>query len=170
MQKDELTFYACDTRVLEEKIMPRDMVEGTEIAGYLERFGEHLGTIYFESISIAEIFRKLEELSGAPFRFLLGAGERRLDPCGPVTYCGRQIPAEMGEFAYHINEMMKLKKKAAPSEKEREKLDKWLEFEKKIGLEQHDPGALEGLRKFLERQRGRTPELISVYTRWSRNA
>ncbi len=164
--KDELTFYACDTRVLEEKIMTRDMVEGTEIAGHLERLGQHLGTIYFSHISIGDIFRKVEELTGAPFKFLMGMGPRRLEPCGPVTYCGRQIPAEMGEFAFHIEQMQRMKKKQDLSPDAQEKLKKWLEFEEKIGLDKHDPGALEALRKFLDKYRSRTPELISVYTRW----
>ena len=164
--KDELTFYACDTKVLEEKIMTRDMVEGTEIAGHLERMGQHLGTIYLQNVSIGEIFNKLEELTGAPYKFLMGRGERRLDPSGPITYCGRQIPSELGEFSFQIDYIQRLKKKADLNEKERETLKKWMEFEEKVKMEENDAGSLEALKKFLNKYKGRTPELISVYTRW----
>lgn len=163
--KDELTFYACDTQTLEEKIMTRDMVEGTELAGHLERLGQHLGTLYFNQVSIGDVFRKLEELTGAPFKFLLGMGKRRLEPCGPVTYCGRQIPSELGEFAFQIDHIERLKKKAELTEKEREMLNKWLEFEEEAGIE-NEPACMEALRKYLLKFKGRTPELISVYTRW----
>ena len=61
---------------------------------------------------------------------------------------------------------MKLKKKAEVSEADAELLKKWLEFEKKIHLDEEDPGCLEALKKFLDKFKGRTPELISVYTRW----
>ena len=164
--KDELTFYACDTKILEDKIMTRDMVEGTELAGHLERLGQHLGTLFFDSVSIADIFREAEKLTGAPFKFLLGMGARRLEPCGPITYCGRQIPSELGEFSFQLDRIMKLKKKAEVSEADAELLKKWLEFEKKIHLDEEDPGCLEALKKFLDKFKGRTPELISVYTRW----
>ncbi len=164
--KDELTFYACDTRTLEEKILVRDMIEGTELAGHLERLGQHLGTLYLDNVSIGDIFRKLEEITETPFHYLLGMGERHLDPAGPVTYCGRQIPSELGEFVFQLREMQRLKKKAAPSDIEKERLQKWLDFEEQTGLMKTDPGALEVLRKYLERYRQRTPELISVYTRW----
>ena len=164
--KDELTFYACDTRTLEEKILVRDMIEGTELAGHLERLGQHLGTLYFNHVSIGDIFRKMEEIWGSPFRFLLGQGERRLEPGGPVTYCGRQIPSELGEFSHHINETQKLIKKRDRSEAEQARLDKWLKFEEESGLSKHDPDALETLSKYLDKFRSRTPELISVYTRW----
>jgi len=164
--KDELTFYACDTKVLEEKIMTRDMVDGTEIAGHLERLGQpHLGTLYFKSVSIGDIFRKLEELTGAPFKFLLGMGARRLEPCGPVTYCGRQIPSELGEFAFQIENMQKLQRKAELTEKEQETLSKWEAFLEKIQIDK-EPGCLEALKKFLLKYKDRVPELISIYTRW----
>ena len=164
--KDELTFYACDTRTLEEKIMPRDMVEGTEIGGHLERLGQHLGTLYFNHVAIGDIFQKIESLSGAPFRFLMGMGERRLEPSGPVTYCGRQIPSELGEFSHHIHKIQRLKRRSDLNEQELETKKAWLEFEEATGLLEHDPAALESLRKFLDRFRSRKPELISVYTRW----
>lgn len=164
--KDELTFYACDTKVLEEKIMTRDMVEGTEIAGHLERLGQHLGTIYLQNISIGDIFNKLEELTGAPYKFLLGRGARRLDPCGPITYCGRQIPSELGEFSFQIENIQKLKKKVEHTDKERETLQKWLDFEEKVKMDANDPGCLDALKKFLNKYKDRTPELISIYTRW----
>lgn len=164
--KDELTFYACDTKVLEDKIMTKDMVEGTEIAGYLERWGTSLGTMYFDNVSIAEIFKKLEELTGSPFKFLLGMGARRLEPCGPITYCGRQIPSELGEFAFAIESMQKLARKDTLTEKEQETLNKWNDFCAKIQIDK-DPGCLESLKKFLLKYKDRTPELISVYTRCS---
>lgn len=163
--KDELTFYACDTKTLEEKIMTRDMVEGTELAGHLERLGQHLGTLYFNHVSIGDVFRKLEELTGTPFKFLLGMGKRRLEPCGPITYCGRQIPSELGECAFQIEVIERLKKKAELSEKERETLDKWMAFEEKSGIDR-EPACLDALRKYLLKFKDRTPELISVYTRW----
>ena len=165
--KDELTFYACDTKTLEEKIMTRDMVEGTELAGHLERLGQHLGTMYFNHVSIGDIFRELEKLTGAPFKFLMGMGARRLEPCGPITYCGRQIPSELGEFVFAIENMQKLERKAELTNKERDTLEKWTAFCEKIELSK-EPACLETLKKFLTKFKDRTPELISVYTRWSR--
>ncbi len=162
--KDELTFYAVDTKVLEEKIMTQDLLMGTELAGELERLGTHLGTIYFDNLYLGDVFKKLEELTGAPFKFLLGMGARRLEPCGPVCYCGRQIPAELGEYVFQIDYIQKLEKKAETTEKEREILDKWEAFVEKIHLEK-EPGCLEALKKFIGKYRDRTPELISVYTR-----
>lgn len=162
--KDELTFYACDTKVLENKIMTQDLLMGTELAGELERLGQHLGTLYFDNIYIGDVFKELEKITGAPFKFLLGMGARRLEPCGPVSYCGRQIPAELGEYVFQIDNLQKLMKKAEPTEKEREMLDKWQAFSDKIHLEQ-EPGCLEALKKFIGKFRERTPELISVYTR-----
>ncbi len=162
--KDELTFYAVDTKVLEEKIMTQDLLMGTELAGELERLGKHLGTIYFDNLYLGDVLKKLEELTGAPFKFLLGMGARRLEPCGPVSYCGRQIPAELGEYVFQIDYIQKLEKKAETTEKEREILDKWEAFAEKIQLSK-EPGCLEALKKFIGKFRDRTPELISVYTR-----
>lgn len=162
--KDELTFYACDTKVLEEKIMTQDLLMGTELAGELERLGTCLGTIYFDNLYLGEVLKKLEEVSGAPFKFLLGMGARRLEPCGPVSYCGRQIPAELGEYVFAIENLQKLMKKAEPTEKEAEILAKWNAFAEKINLDS-EPGCLESLKKFIGKFRDRTPELISVYTR-----
>ena len=162
--KDELTFYAVDTKVLEEKIMTQDLLMGTELAGELERLGQHLGTIYFDNLYIGDVMNKLEELTGAPFKFLMGRGARRLEPCGPVSYCGRQIPAELGEYVFQIDFIQKLEKKAEPTEKEREILTKWEAFVEKIHLDK-EPGCLEALKKFIGKFRDRTPELISVYTR-----
>lgn len=162
--KDELTFYACDTKVLENKIMTQDLLMGTELAGELERLGQHLGTLYFDNIYIGDVFKELEKITGAPFKFLLGMGARRLEPCGPVSYCGRQIPAELGEYVFQIENLQKLQKKAEPTEKEREMLDKWEAFAEKIHLDQ-EPGCLDALKKFIGKFRDRTPELISVYTR-----
>lgn len=164
--KDELTFYRCDPKTLEEKVLPRDMIEGTELAGHLERQGEHLGTIYLNSVRIGDIFQTLEEISGAPYRYLMGAGERKLEPSGPVTYCARHLPGELGEFVHHINQLKSLKSRRDLSDAEREHLQIWLDFEKDSGLSQHDPGALDTIRKFLSRFRQLQPELISVYTRW----
>jgi len=164
--KDELTFYRCDTHTLEEKIMTRDIIEGTEIAGHLERLGEHLGTIYFNSVRIGDIFQTLERFSGAPYRFLMGMGERKLEPSGPVTYCGRQIPSELGEFTHHISELKRMKTRVDLEDAERERLQIWLDFETESGLDKHDPGALDTIRRFLDRFRKLQPELISVYTRW----
>jgi len=164
--KDELTFYACDTKTLEERIMPRDLIEGTEIAGHLERLGQHLGTMYLNSASIGEIFQKLEELTGAPFRFVLGRGERRLEPSGPVTYCARQIPSELGELCHAIRDVQQLEKASSLEEGEAERLKQWREFVEETSLYDDDPNALDGLRRYLERFRRRSPELISVYTRW----
>lgn len=163
--RDELTFYACDTKVLEEKIMTRDMVEGTELAGHLERLGTNLGTIFFDYVSIGDIFKQLEVLTGSPFKFLLGGGARKLEPCGPITYCGRQIPSELGEFAFAIDTILKLMKKTELTEKEQETLNKWNAFCEKIHIER-EPGCLETLKKFLLKYKDRTPELVSVYTRW----
>ncbi|MBQ9817686.1 MAG: hypothetical protein IJM59_09550 [Proteobacteria bacterium] len=162
--KDELTFYACDTKVLEEKIMTQDLLMGTELAGELERLGQHLGTLYFDNLYLGDVLKKLEELTGAPFKFLLGMGARRLEPCGPVSYCGRQIPAELGEYVFQIDNLQKLMKKAEPTEKEREMLNKWEAFAEKIHLDS-EPGCLDALKKFIGKFRDRTPELISVYTR-----
>ena len=162
--KDELTFYAVDTKVLEEKIMTQDLLMGTELAGELERLGKHLGTIYFDNLYLGDVLKKLEELTGAPFKFLLGMGARRLEPCGPVSYCGRQIPAELGEYVFQIDYIQKLEKKAETTEKEQEILDKWEAFAEKIQLNK-EPGCLEALKKFIGKFRDRTPELISVYTR-----
>ena len=162
--KDELTFYACDTKVLEEKIMTQDLLMGTELGGELERLGQHLGTLYFDNLYLGDVLKKLEELTGAPFKFLLGMGARRLEPCGPVTYCGRQIPAELGEYVFQIENLQKLMKKAEPTEKEREMLAKWEAFAEKIHLEK-EPGCLDAIKKFIGKFRDRTPELISVYTR-----
>lgn len=168
MQKDELTFYACDTKILEEKIMTRDMVEGTELAGHLERLKQPvLGTLYFNHVSIGDIFQELEKLTGSPFKFLMGRGARRLEPCGPITYCGRQIPSELGEFAFAIDSIQKLENKATLTDKEAENLEKWKAFCEKIQLDK-EPGCLDTLKKFLLKFKDRTPELISVYTRWSR--
>ena len=163
--KDELTFYACDTKVLEEKILTMDLVMGNEIAGELERRGQHLGTLFFDHVYIGDIFKKLEELTGAPFKFLLGMGKRRIEPCGPVTYCGRQVPAELGEYVFQIDNIQKLMKKAEPTEKEREMLDKWIAFADKNQLNQ-EPTCLDAIKRYLGKFRDRTPELISVYTRW----
>lgn len=164
--KDELTFYACDTRTLEEKILPRDLIEGTEIAGHLERLGEHLGTLYFNRASIGEIFVTLEELTGAPFRFVLGRGERRLEPSGPVTYCGRQIPSELGELVHAIRDVQQLERTQRLENDDAARLARWQDFVARTRLYDEDPGALETLRRFLEQFRRRTPELISVYTCW----
>lgn len=162
--KDELTFYACDTTVLEQKIMTRDLLMGTELAGELERLGTHLGTLYFDKIYLGDVFKELEILTGAPFKFLLGLGKRKLEPSGPVTYCGRQIPAELGEYVFEIEKLQKMMKSDAPTEKEREILDKWEEFSTKNHLEL-EPGCLDAIKKFIGKFRNRTPELISVYTR-----
>lgn len=162
--KDELSFYACDTKILEEKIMTKDLLMGRELAAELERYGMHLGTIYFDKVYIGDIFKKLEELTGAPFKFLLGMGARRLEPCGPVTYCGRQIPAELGEYVFQIDNLNKMMQKTDPTEKERETIKKWTDFCEKIQLDK-EPGCLEALKKFVGKFRSRTPELISVYTR-----
>lgn len=164
--KDELTFYACDTRTLEERILPRDIIEGTEIAGHLERLGQHLGMIYFNKASIGDIFRKLEELTGAPFHFLLGRGERRLEPSGPVTYCGRQIPSELGELCHAIRDIQVLERNTNPEPQAAERLEAWREFVTQSRLYDEDPGALDTLRRFLDPYRRRSPELISVYTCW----
>ena len=163
--KDELTFYSCDTKVLEEKIMTKDLVMGNELAGELERHGQHLGTLFFDNVYIGDIFKKLEESTGAPFKFLLGMGKRRLEPCGPVTYCGRQVPAELGEYVFQIENIQKLTKKAEPTEKEAEMLAKWNAFAEKIHLEK-EPTCLDALKRYIGKFRDRTPELISVYTRW----
>ena len=40
--KDELSFYAVDTKTLEEKIMTKDLLMGRELAAELERFGHAL--------------------------------------------------------------------------------------------------------------------------------
>ena len=162
--KDELTFYACDTKVLEEKIMTQDLLMGTELGGELERLGTHLGTLYFDNIYLGDVLKQLEALTGAPFKFLLGMGKRRLEPCGPVTYCGRQIPAELGEYVVEIEKLQKLMKKAELTEKEAEMLQKWEAFAEKIHLEK-EPGCLDAIKKFVGKFRDRTPELISVYTR-----
>ncbi len=162
--KDELSFYAVDTKVLEEKIMTKDLLMGRELAAELERFGQHLGTLYFDKVYMGDIFKKLEELTGAPFKFLLGMGARRLEPCGPITYCGRQIPAELGEYVFQIDNIQKMANKADPTEKEREILDKWTAFCDKIQLAQ-EPGCLDAIKKYIGKFRDRTPELISVYTR-----
>lgn len=162
--KDELTFYACDTKVLEEKIMTQDLLMGTELGGELERLGTHLGTLYFDNIYLGDVLKQLEALTGAPFKFLLGMGKRRLEPCGPVTYCGRQIPAELGEYVVEIEKLQKLMKKAELTEKETEMLQKWEAFAEKIHLEK-EPGCLDAIKKFVGKFRDRTPELISVYTR-----
>lgn len=162
--KDELTFYACDTKVLEEKIMTQDLLMGTELAGELERLGKHLGTLYFDKIYLGDILKELEALTGAPFKFLIGMGKRRLEPCGPVTYCGRQIPAELGEYVFQIENLQKLMKKDDPTEKEKEIVDKWNAFAEKNHLDA-EPGCLDSLKKFIGKFRDRTPELISVYTR-----
>ncbi len=162
--KDELSFYACDTKVLEEKIMTKDLLMGRELGAELERYGTHLGTIFFDSVYIGDIFKKLEELTGAPFKFLLGMGARRLEPCGPITYCGRQIPAELGEYVFQIDFIQKLGGKSELTEKERETLEKWNAFCEKIQLDK-EPGCLDALKKFITKFRNRTPELISVYTR-----
>ena len=162
--KDELTFYACDTKVLEEKIMTQDLLMGTELAGELERLGTHLGTLFFDNVSIGDIFNKLDALTGAPFKFLLGMGKRRLEPCGPVSYCGRQIPAELGEYVFEIDKLQKLMTKDAPNEKEKEIIEKWQAFAESIHLDQ-EPGCLDALKRFIGKYKDRTPELISVYTR-----
>ena len=162
--KDSLTFYACDTKVLEEKIMTQDLLFGQEISGELERLGQHLGTLYFDNVYIEDIFKELDKLTGAPFKFLLGMGARRLEPCGPVDYCGRQIPAELGEYVFQIENIQKLSKKAEPTEKEKELIDKWNAFAEKIHLE-NEPTCLDSLKKFIGKFRDRTPELISVFTR-----
>ena len=138
--KDELSFYAVDTKTLEEKIMTKDLLMGRELAAELERFGQHLGTLYFDKVYMGDIFKKLEELTGAPFKFLLGMGARRLEPCGPITYCGRQI------------------------EKESEIIAKWKAFCEKIQLDK-EPNCLDAIKKYIGKFRDRTPELISVYTR-----
>lgn len=162
--KDELTFYACDTKVLEEKIMTQDLLFGTELGGELERLGTHLGTLYFDNIYLGDVLKQLETITGAPFKFLLGMGKRRLEPCGPVTYCGRQIPAELGEYVVEIEKLQKLMKKAEPTEKEAEMLKKWEAFAEKANLDK-EPGCLDAIKKFVGKFRDRTPELISVYTR-----
>ena len=162
--KDELTFYACDTKVLEEKIMTQDLLFGTELGGELERLGTHLGTLYFDNIYLGDVLKQLETITGAPFKFLLGMGKRRLEPCGPVTYCGRQIPAELGEYVVEIEKLQKLMKKAEPTEKEAEMLKKWEAFAEKAGLDK-EPGCLDAIKKFVGKFRDRTPELSSVYTR-----
>ena len=162
--KDELSFYAVDTKVLEEKIMTKDLLMGRELAAELERFGQHLGTLYFDKVYMGDIFKKLEELTGAPFKFLIGMGARRLEPCGPITYCGRQVPAELGEYVFQIDHLQKLMHKAEPTEKERDILDKWNAFAEKIHLDQ-EPGCLDAIKKYVGKFRERTPELISVYTR-----
>ena len=162
--KDELSFYACDTKVLEEKIMTKDLLMGRELGAELERYGTHLGTIFFDSVYIGDIFKKLEELTGAPFKFLLGMGARRLEPCGPITYCGRQIPAELGEYVFQIDFIQKLGGKSELTEKERETPEKWNAFCENIQLDK-EPGCLEKKKKFITKFRNRTPELISVYTR-----
>ncbi len=164
--KDELTFYSIDTKSLEEKILSRDLLFGREITGHLERLGQHLGTLYFDKVSIGDIFRQLDKQTDAPFKFLLGMGKRRLDPAGPVTYCARHIPSELGEFAFHIGEIQKLKTLSTLTETQQNSLDEWLAFEKKAGLDKYDPGCLEALKKYLNKFKQRTPELISVYTRW----
>ncbi len=164
--KDELTFYAIDTKTLEEKILTRDLLFGREIAGHLERLGQHLGTLYFTHVSIGDIFRQLEKQTTAPFKFLLGMGKRRIDPAGPVTYCARHVPSELGEFAFQIGEIQKLKNLSSPTETQRNDLEQWLAFEKEAGLDKYDPGCLDALKKYLNKYKQRTPELISVYTRW----
>ena len=63
--KDELSFYAVDTKTLEEKIMTKDLLMGRELAAELERFGQHLGTLYFDKVYMGDIFKKLEVDRGA---------------------------------------------------------------------------------------------------------
>ena len=162
--KDELSFYAVDTKTLEEKIMTKDLLMGRELAAELERFGQHFSTLDFDKVYMGDIFKKLEELTGAPFKFLLGMGARRLEPCGPITYCGRQIPAELGEYVFQIDNIQKLMNKAEPTEKESEIIAKWKAFCEKIQLDK-EPNCLDAIKKYIGKFRDRTPELISVYTR-----
>jgi hypothetical protein len=166
--KDILTFYQCDTKVLEEKILPRDMVDGTELSGYLEKFGKHLDTLRFDHVAIGDIFQALEAVFGSPFHWLLGQGERRLDPGGPVTYCGRQIPSEMGEFSDAIAKIQRWKRNSAGlSPQDNQRFQHWKQLEQQLGLESgSDPWAMEQLRRMLDKIKPMTPEVVSVYERW----
>jgi hypothetical protein len=166
--KDILTFYQCDTKVLEEKILPRDMVDGTELSGYLERFGKHLDTLRFEHVAIGDICQALEAVFGAPFHWLLGQGERRLDPGGPVTYCSRHVPSELGEFVDAIGKIQRWKRNSAGlSAQDAQRFQHWKQLEQQLNLETGaDPWAMEQLRRMLEKLKGLTPEVISVYERW----
>jgi hypothetical protein len=166
--KDILTFYQCDTKTLEEKILPRDMIDGTELSGYLEKFGKHLDTLRFDHVAIGDICQALEAVFGAPFHFILGQGERRLDPGGPVTYCGRQVPSELGEFVESIGKIQRWKRNSAGlSPQDKQRFEHWQRLEQQLGLERGaDPWAMEQLRRMFEKLKTLTPELISVYERW----
>ena len=163
--KDILTFYTCETRTLEEKIMPRDMIEGTEFAGYLERLGKNVGTLYFDHFSIGAFFQAMEAVYEVPFHYLMGQGERRLDPSGPVTYCGRQIPSELGEFVTTIQKLQKLLRESGLNDADRARLERWNELSAGIGLDK-EPHAIEQVRRYLNKFRKFDPELISAYECW----
>lgn len=164
--KDILTFYRCDPPILEEKILSRDMIEGTELAGQLERFGEHLGMLRFEQVLIGDIFEAVEAVTGSSMHLLMGRGERRIEPAGPITYCGRHHPVQLGDFTQALGDVIRLRAKKNPEGPERARQNQWRELAEKIGLDKGDPGALERLRRFIDRFRNVKPEVISVYERW----
>ena len=112
-----------------------------------------------------QMFQALEAVYEVPFHYLLGQGERRLNPSGPVTYCGRQIPSELGEYVLALKRIQRLMRDTAPSEEDRKRLEKWNELTKGMGLEK-EPHAIEKMSRYLSKFQRFDPELISAYERW----
>ena len=164
--KDQLALYRIEDKLF-HRLPQMDFVEGGELAGFLERKGQHVAELMFSGGASGDILAALTTITGAPLNGLVGQSGLGVGPGGPLTFCAHIPPDVLKICIEALAEAQRDFGQAGdPDPNVRERAQRLDQLAARFGIGARLPSQLLEIQKFLERGRTGPGALVSVYTRW----